>query len=378
LLDSLAECLQAAAELPALLATLDERRLLSDHVHDTLETRTAIEFDLAEASLRNLDEELPYIAQLRILLRSEELDTARRVRAARLLMIAADNSVDEALASEVYLTNIGLIPDDIAARLARHQTSLIFHSIFGERPDARHHIEELEGLARGCKCSWASVTSLLNAQFARRIVDRCPTDYAAIEQCFEACRAARMDSLALRVCSQLATGRLEDGDLDEARRWGATARQLASQLQCARLPGDYITSQVDLALLSGQYEAAETLLRGMPHAAPVTASPRVSKEFLVYQLRVAQMSGQCLPSEQELTALVQWHERARHHGRHDDHMEILWVALNTVQQPERASELLAEYLNFTRRELRPANYLLRMRTAADKAWGSSNASASLR
>jgi hypothetical protein len=368
LLSALIEAQQASADLPALLISLNDRIALSGLVRDSRTVRTALAFDFVEASLNNLDDTAPHITPLLQLLHSDALDVQRRVRAARLLMIAADNEVNPILAAEVFATNEGLESHDARSAILRQNTRVFYHSVFGDRAKALTDIVALEGLAVSCECRWTRVTSLMNAQLARRIVARSATSYSQLEQCYEDCRSAGMDGPAFRLSSRIGSNLFDDGFIVEAREWAGVASKLAQHMSLTRLCQDYLTLRIDLDLLDGRIDEAHRLVAQMPHAAPVTASPRLTKELLVYKVRVDQFARGVSPCESELNALTHWHERARATGRHDDHMEVLWVALCARKQADLASQLLKEYLTTSRRELRSPNYLLRQRTCSDPAW----------
>ena len=370
LLDELVLALQSASEPAAQLAALHERLELSDQVGDSVSVRLAHAADTIDARLRNLEDSTPLVPEMRALLRAEELDDRRRVRMARTLMIAADNAVDSGMAREAISAVGELSLVDTPCRLQQQQTLLIYHTVFGEREAALALAQSLEITARSQELSSVTIYSLLNASLARRIVDSSPTNYQELESMHDKCREASMNSLALRVAGRIASLRLDDGRLDEAKQWGGISRQLAARIGEQRLSSDFLSSQIDLALIDGDFARATQLIDTYRHFAPVAATPRFAKELLVYQGRVAQY---CEPSHLNATYLGQllyWHTRARHFGRHDDHMEVLWVSLVKLGQAEQASALLTEYLHHSRRERRPFNYLLRLRTAGDDAWRS--------
>jgi hypothetical protein len=74
------------------------------------------------------------------------------------------------------------------------------------------------------------------------------------------------------------------------------------------------------------------------------------------------------PNEEMLVRLLQYHERAKRFGRHDDHMQVLWSALRAVGRAADASRLLRNYLRSERRERRACRYLLRLITIDDPEW----------
>jgi hypothetical protein len=89
--------------------------------------------------------------------------------------------------------------------------------------------------------------------------------------------------------------------------------------------------------------------------------------MLVYKVRVDQFAGRVTPVK-DIKELLCLHERGSRLGRHDDNVEVLYVALLERGEAARASDMLREYLTEERRELRRCNYWLRTRTAGDDVW----------
>ena len=374
MLDLLIEALHAAADLDALLVALHDRIALSAHVHDSPERRCALAFDTVEASVNSYEKSNPQIEKLRAHLHSPVLDVARRVRASRLLMIAADDAVDPDFAREVFQVNEGLSPSDEPSRLQRLHARLIYQTIFGSRSIAIQCADAIAERAHYGECSWSIMNSELNASMAKHMVDDAPTSYSHLAQRFEDCMSGGMKRLALRFSARICLFLVNEGCIDEANRWGRLSEGLAEGQPINRLSGDYLTSQIDLALVAGRLTQARSLVELMLTRAPLEGSSRLSVESQLYSMRLEQFSGNDV-DDKSLSALLAWHERAKTYGRHDDKVEVLWVALMARQQAEKASALLTEYLLSARRERRPPNWQLRLRTESDPAWAAFSAHA---
>jgi hypothetical protein len=113
---------------------------------------------------------------------------------------------------------------------------------------------------------------------------------------------------------------------------------------------------------------AQQRLESAPTHCPLYTSPRFSREYLVYRLRVAQHQNDAAGSFEDVECLLEWHNRAKHLGRHDDSMEVLWTALWRAGKRIEASTLLRDYLFRARRERRPFGVMLRQRMAEDPIW----------
>jgi hypothetical protein len=146
------------------------------------------------------------------------------------------------------------------------------------------------------------------------------------------------------------------------------SEDLASASATADPLVDYLSGQVDLALITGDHIKAQKFLGEMQKSAPKYESRRLRNDLLLYRVRVEQICSERPISSEDLTELLRFHEIGKRFGRHDDHMDVLWVALNSVGRSAEATRLLQEYLTIHRRERRSCRYFLRMRTEHDPAW----------
>jgi hypothetical protein len=301
--------------------------------------------------------------------RSPLLEAGRRIRAARLLMSAADGNLDEALAHETYLINRDLHAATPVTRLMQRLTALSYHSVFGDRAEAMQLVRAIEDLVSGGERSWYTSVGPTACSIAREIVGDGPWDYADVERTYAECLEASMRVGALACASRLTSMLIHDGNVQEARGWMRAAEELWVTLGGASTPVDYHTSQIDLALLEGVADRARAALAAMTHGAEYrTACDRLANRLAVYRTRVALMCDRRRPTEESLVRLLQHHERAKRFGRHDDHMQVLWSSLRAVGRSDDASRLLHNYLRFERRERRSCCYLLRLATVDDPEW----------
>jgi DNA-binding SARP family transcriptional activator/Cdc6-like AAA superfamily ATPase len=368
LLDELITALQSAGEMGALVSAVDERASLSLRVGDSRVRDAELSFDGIEARVLNLDHSNKYIASLLDHARSSVLDLRRRVRAVRILMITADGDLDERLAGETYELSERIVAKDPTTRLLQRQVALIYHSVFGNRDEALQIADELDTTASAVDRSWHRLQTQLNTVLARYLVDSRPWDYAALEAGYRECLNASMNRMALRFASRIASCLIDDGELEEARRWLDTADSLAGENNQDRAPVDYYSSVVDLSLMQGNVDRAQEFIERMRRGTPVYESQRLRHDLLVYGMRVEQLCTGTPSSVDDIDVLLAWHERSKSFGRHDDHVQVLWTALHSVGRNAEASSLLAQYLTGHRRERRSYSYLLRSLTASDPVW----------
>jgi DNA-binding SARP family transcriptional activator len=369
LLDDLIGALQAAGEASSLEPAVGERQSLSPAVQDPPARRAELAFDRVEARVPGLDSVCCHISSLREHVRSPLLDAGRRIRAARLLMLAADGNIDDALARETFLINRDLHAAAPRTRLVQRLTALIHHCVFGDRAEAVQLVGEIEDLASRGERSWYTYVGRTACSIARELVGDGPWDHSDVERTYAECMQASMSVSALACASRLTSLLIGDGNIHEARTWMRAAEELRVTLGGASTPADYWTGQIDLALLEGAADRARAALAAMTHGAEdqVTCD-RLADRMIVYRMRVALMCDGRRPTQEILARLLQYHERGKRFGRHDDHMQVLWSSLRAVGRSADASRLLRSYLRSERRERRPCCYLLRLTTVDDPEW----------
>jgi hypothetical protein len=363
----LIHALQQGSDIVGQLSALSERVALSDRIGDSSAIRLRLAADTADARVLNYEDSTSLLPELQAQLIATELDGMRRIRAARTLMIAADNLLDETLARQVYDAMPGQ-PLSTAESLLKGQVDLIFHTVFGDREAALLLAESLSQLADSQEPSPASVSAQLSASLALRIVGSAPIDTRRLERLFDRCVACSMFDAATRTSARIGSFKYEDGAVESAQLWCERTSNLVAQTRAERLCADHITLQIDLALERGDLRSAQRLVDSAPSQCPMYKSPRYSREYLVYRLRVAQHRGDSPGSGEDVERLVEWHKRAKRLGRQDDCMQVLWTAFWSVGRRAEASSLLRDYLLNARKERRAASHMLRTRTCEDPIW----------
>jgi DNA-binding SARP family transcriptional activator len=367
LLDDLILALQYSSDVNGQLAVLAERLALCDSIGDPPQTRIRLAADLADARFYNYEDTTSLLPELQTFLASADLDEFRRLRVARILMVTADQLFDAALACSVYVA-MPKPTQSLAATLLKDQVELIYHSDFGVRDEAVRIAKRLNVSLDKVELSPASISAQLAASLALHIVDSEGPDTGNLERLFGRCLAASMNNAAVRISIKIASIHFDFGEVDSASLWCDRATQLIARSGIKRLGGDYLTLRIDLAVERGDIATAQTLIDIAPQHFPAFATPRASREYLVYRTFVDQSSEGRPTSSSDIERLADGHDRAKHFGRHDDHMQVFWTALWRAGRRAEASRLLREYLLVARRERRPANFRLRSRTAEDPIW----------
>lgn len=368
LLDDLIGALQSAGELGLLNSAITERRALAARVGDGPGRLASLAFDQTEVDTLTYWSPAKYRESLLEQLSTPYLDSQRRLRAARLLMMAADEALDMDLASHAHSVGQSIRPEDELSDLLRRHVALFFHSVFGDRDRALAIAADIEKRVELHGRSWLKYVSRRNCFLALQLVGTGTTDYSHLERDFLDCLDAGMISNALQSAALLASILIDDGDITKADDWLQRSTLLVEANHVTTYPLDFLSGQVDVALLVGDEPRARNYLRKMHESAQRYEFGRLRDDLLLYQLRVDQICGSSRVSSAQLAELLRYHEIGRRFGRHDDHMDVLWVALGSVGRTEEASKLLLAYLTTHRRERRPCRYFLKSRTASDPAW----------
>jgi hypothetical protein len=368
LLEELATALFAALEVSALKEVLAERASLSIQLGDARAVRERLEFDTIEASMLGHDNPTTHLPRMKQLLQSDQLDVGRRIRAARMLMIAADMELDGELALFVRDENLRISPPDLACALLHSQTTLIYDTVYGDPRDAVDGIARLQQLLDRTEPCWQATLARINVSLSQTVVGTTPLDVASLEQRYEECCRARMLHIAVAIAGRIAHHYVDLADVEQASLWVTRAESLAARPGYGRVSPDYLTAKCSLALLTSDFEVARRAIREMPACSSRFEAAIFRNTLIMHRLRVEQIAQGQQATGEELDSLLSWHLRARRHGRHDDHMEVLWVALVLAGRAAEASTLLYDYLVEWRRERVACPFLLVSRTADDPAW----------
>jgi Predicted ATPase len=368
LLDDLIGALQASGELNLLYTALGERRALSKAIADSDERIASLEFDQIDAERVTHGSPAKYRNSLLEHLSRPYLDTPRRLRAARLLMMAADETLDVELARHAHRAGQLIRSEDDLTDLLQRHIALFFHCVFGNRDTALVLAEDIDKRVASWQRSWAKFVSRRNCSLARQLVGAGPTDLLQLERDYLECLDASMFLNAAQCAAFIASVHIDDGRITDAEEWLRRSTSVMEEHDIAAFPLDYFSGQIDHALIRGDEARARSHLRQMHESAHRYEFGRLRNDLLLYRLRVDQICGSHRVSPDDLAELLRFHEVAKSFGRHDDHMDVLWVALVSAGMGDDASRLLHEYLTIHRRERRPCRYFLRSRTASDPAW----------
>lgn len=368
LLDDLIGALQAAGEHVQAHAAILERQGLSAQVADSSARRHALAFDLTESETLLSYSHLKHITAVLRHAESVELDPLRRLRSARIGMVVADGRLDQDLAAKVFAISQHITADDDRSDLLQRHVGLIYHTVFGDPDSALSLASDIERMVARRDRSWSRLQSRRICSLARQLVGQEPIDYEELERDYFECLDGSMTVNALACAAHTASILIDDGDIVRAREWMQKAEALVGLTRGGGAMVTYLSGQVDLALLAGDEGRARQFLAQMQSNSQLYNWERLWNDLLLYRLRVEQVCCSASATPAELTELLRFHDKGKRLGRHDDHMDVLWVALVTAGRAEEASRLLSEYLHTHRRERRACRSFLQTRTQSDPAW----------
>lgn len=367
LLDDLIGALQAAGDNKLIREVVEERQALSVRLSDSPHQCARLSFDHLCATAHNNRKPLA-IDFVLASMRSGYLDRGRRLRACRMLMIAADIELNESLAAQTYDFAGQVEASDLPSMLLQQDIALFFHAGFGDRDEALRVVSRIEALHAGIERSWLKSTSRRNCSLARLLLGTGSAAIDRIEEDYFESIDASLTRPALFDASHLASALIDSGDHERAREWLARADELTKIVRPTELPVDYVSAKVDIAVIDGNPTAARKFILEMQKNADGYLRGRLRNDCLIYRLRVQQAFDDQVPTDAEIGELITYHHAAKRLGRHDDHMAVLWASLRLRDRSAEASALLATYLSEERRERRECRYMLRVPTAIDPAW----------
>jgi DNA-binding SARP family transcriptional activator len=367
LLDDLIEVTKTVGDSHATIRAIDERIALSRLESGDTELSEQLAFDRLDALLSDSEDPSSAERDLTTFMHSTVLDTTRRLRAIRRLMMSADATANPAMAAAAKDGLLSLPVDAPEARASSNQALLIYHTVFGSPALARSLALDTIAVGRLNPNNWLHISGRVNASLALQVVGDASDALRELEDCYPAVVSTGVSSSCILVASRMASFALDDGDMDSAISWSHRAKTHIPSNFDGRLPSEYLSVNADLALLNGEFGVARQFIAMMRNNTPLYRAPRYRTELLSYSHRLHHYEGRRPPAE-EVTQLLKWHYRARSYGRHDDIMEALWTSLVADGRSVLASSLLLEYLAKCRRETRGCRHMLAVLTATDPAW----------
>lgn len=346
---------------------------LRDLQRTKLELPTSPE-DLREIAFRVLEADLRFgvdpasaITPLVALVADAGAPTPIRVRAGVRLLIAADMNLDAKLA-DCVMRWVGAA----ASSLPREdplslRIELIYDTVFGDQKRAAEIASTLLCAHPFPSLTQAAVAARRNAAVALSRIGFSSQAAPILAADYRFMSAHRVASEAAYCALLLGDASLSGGDLRAATSWLHEASVLMNnEPQAQALQAGYHYAVASLAVSVGNCEEAHRLV-DLARIHYPAIGVRYQAVALSLRLKVRALAGKNVHSDPEVSILETLFQQGAKLGAQDAIVEALWLVYH-VNDPERASVFLTDYLRNQRRELGEPESSLRLTTSGDRAW----------
>jgi hypothetical protein len=346
-------------EGPSQLARVIERRDLS-RVHVAL-----VEADMNVAGdLRSLT------GQLHLALADTALESDLRARAAVSLLMAADLTLNAALAQDCWRDLHGVLRSLGRKHPQALRARLIYHTVFGDPAIAIRTAQQILRLHPLPQLDLVSVIARRNALFALQILGASHLLRPTARATFDLVRERKVHTEAVYIAVALAEDAIACGDLASALNWlFGSANSLGYINRTSHgVAQSYLSALASVAALQGEFASAASLLADVERRLSFAAAPRLQAVTLALRVRLAALQGTLSDSSFDLEALRSRYAAGKSLGRQDHVVEALWLLLRASGEPAEASLVLDQYLRVHRREIGPPEWPLWLATRTDSSW----------
>jgi DNA-binding SARP family transcriptional activator len=329
----------------------------------------AVRVARAEADLNEVEDIAPVVAELRDLVADEQLEPELRMRAGISVLIAADLSLDQGVATQCWDALRPIRRTLGAAHTQALRAKLIFHTVFGAPSVAASTARRILGLHPLASLEFTSVMSRRNALFALAILGEGETFMPGAIAAFDHMIAQKVYTEAVYVSVSLADHLMAAGDFGGALNCLARAGSALSRVaeSAAGVTLGYLSSLSLIAFWSGDYDTAARILSHVRERFHLLATPRLRALSSAHKMRLRLTRGEVV-DERDFSQLLDYYDRGARLGRQDTVVETLWLAHRQRDATDCASELLREYLETRRRERCAADWSFWHSTRSDPVW----------
>lgn len=326
------------------LKRLRQRLGLPDSAHDDAEvTELSRSFHLGR-------EPATYIVRLTRCLTAPNVSELHRLFACRTLLMAAEMTLDAALADFAYRA----IPEWPAKSLRHLMTAMMFHTCFGAPAEAKRLASVVfEQTHR----ELGFLPHILNAAYAEYRIGEWSVAESRFTHGLELAR--RGNTLAGEMHSQLFLARLyySVGQLEKARYCYSCFRELLSEIADEELVWEHNLLGARLFAKEGNVDRARKHLEEARSSSFSRLSlPALTIRACDLELRLLEGCEPC--TKLELDELLALHRRSRTFGGQDDVVRALQNALRFHGRESEALTLAREYLTLYRRDGYPPDSTL--------------------
>lgn len=283
--------------------------------------------------------------------RLQHLPPAVRLRAASVALVIATNQCDHTRVQGVWRT---VASDKRFSRASEEwqRTSLLFHTLFGERAQAVHVAEDILGKARHGPLSLSCVTDAMRSAFALRVASHDDSHIAAFTFAYDAASKLGLTLPAMTCAWQLAQSSLENGRVSQYQSWLELLVRL-HRTEADRVSTNFATALYCRAAIENRdSKSARELYAAFVADLPSRPTVRAAGHACALKFAVELIDPDWMASTEQLSDLLTYFETVTRFGTADF---LASVAVQTQARSDRreAKVLLGRYLTVFRREVCP-------------------------
>jgi DNA-binding SARP family transcriptional activator len=350
MLGSLAQAQQSCGKWPQLIAALRELAAIRGRSNQRLAPPAEERAMELEARWRVNESLPPLLIEAEQILTDRNSSTNLRWEAAVAALIFADNLCDDTAARRIYEKAMQLQTVSSISERARLRVAAIYHSAYGDLAKSVQAVEEWIAFERRFWTRLTMTRALRNAATPLRLAGQTEQAFQALVEAFELACKYGLASAAANGADILATANLNQGDLENARRWYNEALRWLDTVDELSAGTSIQRVGARIALAEGDHDRARWLFAATRSALPLDSVARRRVEGYAIFTAIELAAGSHRLDEALLREFEEHYATACRFGGQDFATESLAAALCRLGQPARAQELLAGYLNQTRRE----------------------------
>jgi hypothetical protein len=292
----------------------------------------------------------PYRNTLELIAADRSLESQIRCRAARLLVMIADDLGDVTIGNSA----LGSIADTDSRTTERAIPRLIFEVVFGSTQEAIKLAGWLaaEGKSQapkgiGIQAMWTASAALWRCGEASRSVE-------LATEAFEIARANSVWSACTTFASLISDIAWENGDLVKCQEWFDLSAEMIKRSGGPDRGYHHFGVAIVIALENNDPQQAWRLLEEAEKLYPGTLRLRLGVSFLAHRILV-KLALNATPSEQEVEELVKGHCERRALGAQDIVAHATVGALRRLGRFDEARQVREDYLQRYRKERTPVS-----------------------
>jgi DNA-binding SARP family transcriptional activator len=300
---------------------------------------------------------------------TERFERSIRIRAADIGLILVSNECEQALADRLF-NALQLSDGEIEREDACRKVAILYHTQFGERNRALAIANFLYKKALAGAVSTHTYHDAMRAGFALRIVDdsRCHLD--AMMLSFDIAKEMKQNWHALSSAWHLSLAFLDLGEQMHLDMWMHRVRELFSEVGDSTTTNFVHSLLCRVAIEQGDRVSAGEHFATFSKNLPRFTTPRTDAYALCLSTALDLLDNSWTPSEDRILALQAQLDRVGSFGTADFNAAIAADALFRAGRAHAAGLLIANFMQFQRRESRrPSAILQRTLTRLEKTTG---------